>query len=239
MELPTLLNSGNILPTLTKSVPTVIPSPTRSPSRVLPPVNEAVASISQSMKSFQKVPEIKVKGLSGIKDIDLKILSELNDHDLFSLCLADKHVNQMCKDEHFWRNRFISRFGQVDKPRITWRKQYLTVVSHLDKWSRNPWKYFDKILWPISNPPHMTINSNKDKITFSFLELGKEITLYFPVDRHYKRKYVKRVYKKEKDFIPMEVLNIIYNFYQEPISIDEYTESGMLDIRSIGNYILK
>ena len=172
MKLPLLPNLGNTLPP-TKNIQTLIPS---SPSRVLPPLNEAVVSISKSMKSFQKAPQ--KKGLSGVKDVDLKILSELNDRYLFSFCIADKHVNQMCKDEHFWRNRFISRFGNVDKPTITWRKQYLTVISHLDKWLKNPWKYFDKISWPISHPPY-TVDLNKDKISFSFLQLGKEITLYF------------------------------------------------------------
>ena len=84
------------------------------------------------VKSFVKV-ERNVKGLTGVKDLDLKILSEVNDRDLFSFCLVNKQINQICKDEHFWRNRFLSRFGQFKKPtNVSWRKQYLITVSILE-----------------------------------------------------------------------------------------------------------
>ena len=95
----------------------------------LHPLNEAISNIS---KSYLKV-ERNVKGLTGVKDLDLKILSEVNDRDLFSFCLVNKQINQICKDEHFWRNRFLSRFGQFQKPaNVSWRKQYLITVSILE-----------------------------------------------------------------------------------------------------------
>ena len=96
----------------------------RHASKVLHPLSEAI----KSMKIIKNV-----NGLSGLKDVDLKIFSELNDRDLFSFCLADKYINKMCKDEHFWRNRFISRFGRVESPKkLSWRKYYLTIISTLD-----------------------------------------------------------------------------------------------------------
>ncbi len=195
-------------------------------------INEASTSTSQLTEVFQK--EVQKKGLSGVKDVDFKILSELNDCDLFSFSVTNKYINQMCKDEYFWRNRFIFRFGRVEEPRITWRRQYLTVISHLNKWSKNPWEYFNRISWSISDSPYTAIDLNKDKYSFLFLELGKEITLYFPIDRRYRLKFVKRVYTKEKDFVPLEILNIVYKFYQEPISVEEYIQASV-DIRNVGD----
>lgn len=222
--------------------------PTRSPSRVLPPIGEAIKNIKQSMKSFQPTPQRK--GLSGIKDVDLKILTELNDRDLFSFCLADKHVNQMCKDEHFWRNRFVSRFSSTDKPvDISWRKYYLTVISELDKYVDNPWKFFNGFSWKIGeSPDELVYNMTKTRkskhiIPFKFLELGKEVTLFFPRDRYgdinMMKKVYKKTYKKERDFSPEEILNIIYNFYQEPITEEEYEEMIEEDVEGIDDFYIE
>ncbi len=226
------------LPPLMKS-PANIPSLSRSPSN-LPPISEAIASISKSMQSFKKVER---KGLSGIKDVDLKILSELNDRDLFSFCLADKAVNKMCKDENFWRNRFVSRFGQIEKP-DNWRNYYLKVVSILDKYSKSPWNFFDEISWMIGkDPKEITYNSlrlNKmpEHITipFKFLELGKEVKLYFPIDRYGELDYEERVYKSERNFTPEQVVTLVYNFYQEPITKEEYEKMVEEDIEGIDEY---
>ncbi len=232
------------LPSLMKS-PANIPSPSslsRSPSN-LPPISEAIASISKSMKSFQKVER---KGLSGIKDVDLKILSELNDRDLFSFCLVDKTVNKMCKDENFWRNRFVSRFGQIEKP-DNWRNYYLKVISILDEYSENPWKFFDKISWMIGKDPkeitynNLRLNKMPEHITipFKFLELGKEVKLYFPRDRYAEMDYEKRVYKSERNFTPEQVLTFVYNFYQEPITEKEYEAMVEEEAEHIEDYTLQ
>jgi hypothetical protein len=76
--------------------------------------------------------------LSGYKDTDLLILSKLNDKDLLSICLANKEANRLCKNEDFWRNRFISRFGEKDfhfskkiKTR-SWRNYYLLLIKYLN-----------------------------------------------------------------------------------------------------------
>ena len=49
-----------------------------------------------------------MKALSGIKDVDLKILQDLEDTDFEKVCAVNKYVNNLCNDEMFWLNRFIS-----------------------------------------------------------------------------------------------------------------------------------
>ena len=49
------------------------------------------------------------------------------------------------------------------------------------------------------------------------LELGKDITLEFPVDRYQDMDPVKRRYV----FTPAKILELVYNFYQEPITRKE------------------
>ena len=228
MKLPPIPNKNVTLPPLPNKSVTV-----KSPSRNLPPVAEAVANITQSMKAFQKTSR---KGLSGIKDVDLKILSELNDRDLFSFCIADKHVNQMCKDENFWRNRFFSRFGKVENPKTSWRKYYLRVISDLDRYSSNPWNFFNELSWMIGKTPNKIrsdVNNLDFILSFKFLELGKNITLYFQRDRYEDVTVMKRVYKNEKDFSPEEILNLVYNFYQEPITEQEYEEMQAAEVHGI------
>ena len=73
-----------------------------------------------------------------IKDTDLIILSKLDDRDLLNTCLVNKAANRLCEDENFWRNRFITRYGQKDfefmrdKLQMTWRKFMLLLIRYLD-----------------------------------------------------------------------------------------------------------
>jgi hypothetical protein len=70
------------------------------------------------------------------RDTDLIILSKLNDKDLLSTCLVNKSVNRLCQDENFWRNRFISKYGQKDfemmKDKVvSWRKFMLLLIKYM------------------------------------------------------------------------------------------------------------
>jgi hypothetical protein len=183
----------------------------------------------------RKLPPLAERhpGLTGIKDVDLKILSELNDKDLFSFCLVDKHANRLCKDENFWRNRFFVRFGQnVDnKNNKKWRDFYLEIVSKLGDYE-NPWDFFHRIRWFINNPQLSSFYYRRQfpeeiKYPLKFLQLGKEIILYFPIGTDYDTDetfYTKRVYTSDTDFTPEKVLQIVYDFYQEPITEEEYDQ---------------
>ena len=78
-----------------------------------------------------------------IKDTDLIILSKLDDRDLLSTCLVNKDANRLCRDENFWRNRFISRYGEKDfefmrNKVVSWRKFMLLLIKYLDL-GENDW----------------------------------------------------------------------------------------------------
>ena len=71
--------------------------------------------------------------LTGFRDPDLIILEILDDRSLFSLSKVDKYTNTLCKNEVFWRNRFIKTYGNYVKPNwTTWKELYLKIVYYLD-----------------------------------------------------------------------------------------------------------
>ena len=75
------------------------------------------------------------KSLSRIKDIDKKILAELDDKSLLEFCKTSKYGSELCRDELFWKGRFINRFGRADKNEWrSWKDFYLNVVFYMDKY---------------------------------------------------------------------------------------------------------
>ena len=78
------------------------------------------------------------KSLSKIKDVDKKILMELDDKSLLEFCKTGKYANELCKDELFWKKRFIDKFGRADKNSDrSWKDFYLKMVYYLDKYSNH------------------------------------------------------------------------------------------------------
>jgi hypothetical protein len=70
------------------------------------------------------------------KNTDLLIFGNLNDRDLLNLCLTNKAANELCRDEDFWRNRFIKKWGYSEKSEgRTWRNFYLTLLKYLDEYA--------------------------------------------------------------------------------------------------------
>lgn len=73
--------------------------------------------------------------LTQIKDVDQKILSELDDKSLFEFCITHKYGSALCKDDLFWKKRFISKYGHSNKNNNrTWKNFYMTVIYYLDKY---------------------------------------------------------------------------------------------------------
>jgi len=80
---------------------------------------------------------------TGIRDVDLEILSKLDDSELGKMCSTDKYFRNLCKNDDFWRNRTIKRFGRylgtveeindfrkkVNIP--TWRLYYISLVDFI------------------------------------------------------------------------------------------------------------
>ena len=84
-----------------------------------------------------------------IKDVDLRILSELNDRDLLNVCVTNKYAHKICQDEHFWRNRLVSQYGdKVFKYKfkdMNWKNYYMQIIIDLEGY--DPLKFLDSIVW--------------------------------------------------------------------------------------------
>lgn len=82
---------------------------------------------------------------TGNKETDKIVLSNLDDYDLGKVCSANKHLSEICKDESFWRNRTLTRFGSylgdVDKIKeymkkynlSSWKKYYIYLVDFIER----------------------------------------------------------------------------------------------------------
>ncbi len=75
--------------------------------------------------------------LTGFRDTELIVMNELNDRDLLSYCQTDKIG--VCKNEDFWRNRFIKVHGEEaakfkNKDR-SWKDYYLAVIYYREKYT--------------------------------------------------------------------------------------------------------
>ena len=92
-------------------------------------------------------PVIKLTTLinlfTGNKDVDLLILKKLEDNDLFNACLTNKYLSNLCKDELFWKERFINRFGSLTEFRPaekSWKTHYLKVIKDIS--NEDPFNYY-------------------------------------------------------------------------------------------------
>lgn len=79
--------------------------------------------------------------LAGIKDVDKEIVLNLDDISLAQYCKTGKYASEICKDDTFWLNKTLRRFGHIlgdiDKIRKfkekkgidTWRNYYISLVN--------------------------------------------------------------------------------------------------------------
>ena len=78
--------------------------------------------------------------LTGNRDANLLILSNLDDKSLLNFCTVDKAANELCKNESFWLNRFINKYGSLYRtfktPEKSWREFYLQTIYFLDKYEQ-------------------------------------------------------------------------------------------------------
>ena len=84
-----------------------------------------------------------------IKDVDLKILSELPDRDLLNVCITDKYAHMICQDEHFWRNRLVSKYGdkvfKYKPENMKWKNYYMQIIIDLE--GHNPLDFLNSMVW--------------------------------------------------------------------------------------------
>ena len=170
------------------------------------------------------------KTLSNVKDTDLKILSELNDKDLFSFCIVNKYANRLCKDEHFWMNRFLERFGEPHKPDyMYWRKYYLQVVKDVND-LKDPWKFFDILFTRIGGifrnifrDPDINVwrMSQKQQNQYYYLDLGSHPIVFRLNQTTGDDLFIEREYK---NLTPEKLLKMVSDFYRTPVPIEEFRQ---------------
>jgi hypothetical protein len=194
--------------------------------------------------------------LSGNKNVDLLILDNIEDRDLFNYCLTDKYAAKLCKNEDFWRNRFLKRFGKVAseyKPKTrSWKNHYLKVVSDLDKYSANPWEFFNEISWNFRDEvrwrnlpnyqefldPSFRVQSYREikyapeevQNVYWLLDLGKTVKIDYIIDRYDELDPIVEEYTSETYFTPHTVLEKVREFYNKPLTRSELEEQ-----KDIGN----
>ena len=187
-----------------------------------------------------------------VKDNILQIMLKLDDQSLGRLCSTQQRMNKYCQDEYFWNKRFTNRFGKIAgqyKPKDrSWRDHYVHVVSDLRTFAKDPWSFFNEINWNLRDNNFEELGEGTEKYhnNFWMLNLGKEITLMYPVDPFDELEPIERKYVDETYFTPGKVIELIYKFYQEPITkeeleeqqevnpfADDYTENDIGDVLRI------
>jgi hypothetical protein len=82
--------------------------------------------------------------LTKIKDLDLARLEKLDDKELFSVCLLNKEMRELCSDENFWKRRLINKYGlevakfkmnEYEKKERRWKDYYLSLVFYENRYS--------------------------------------------------------------------------------------------------------
>ena len=84
-----------------------------------------------------------VNKFTGNKQTDLIVLAQLDDVSLGRMCQTNQYFKELCRNEDFWRNRTLARFGKAI-PRdtmnytrvgkeLTWREYYIRLVDFVEK----------------------------------------------------------------------------------------------------------
>ena len=132
--------------------------------------------------------------LTGRKDTDILILEQMGDRDLFNYCLTNKTSAALCRDETFWRNRFLKKFSPERealnlKPRNTsWKNYYMKTVvdtekvensiSELERLIRYPHDYSDSALYILNEIANSIISKFEKYPTLDSLKTGARTELF-------------------------------------------------------------
>jgi len=120
----------------------------------------------------------------------------------------------------------------------TWRLHYLTVIRNLDLERQSvadPMAVVEMILGrvyieidgdDIVNRVNTWVQKQDEqkRNVYWLFDLGKELTFGFPIDRYEDGEPIIRTYKSDTYFTPYKVIEIIENFYKEPITKEELRE---------------
>lgn len=183
------------------------------------------------------------KVFTGNKNLDLIILGNLDDKDLFNVCIVNKYANNLCQNELFWKNRFIQKFGrkasQYKPVNRIWKNHYLKVVSDLSKFSDKPWDFFELISYKIGDSDRLFLRNKTLRASlfvepenapesisnpYWMLNLGDKIKIGFEIDVSGQLDPIVKEYKTDTYFTPAKVMKIIKEFYEQPITEQEYNQ---------------
>ncbi len=173
---------------------------------------------------------------------------------MFNYCLTNKYAASLCRNEHFWRNRFVQKYGQEAgkyKPENrSWRKHYLKVVSDLDQYE--PWEFLQTISWDMGDEIKFYENEAFDKAPVSLQDsseftknnywlsnLGNKIKIGFDIDRYSDLPEIVREYRTDKYFTPAQIIDIVRKFYSEKISPKELQEQIDIDNPEAEDYTME
>ena len=146
-----------------------------------------------------------------IKDVDLEILSKMNDRELGRICSTDKYFRNLCKNDDFWRNRTMKRFGKYFGDKLyyyfqetqlpTWREYYISVVDFLEK---------------IYNRQLIRLGGRRDlQLLVRMIKQNHEI-----LKEEIKKRFEKGVWK---EILKLELVNpnVAFDYYDHPLQNGE------------------
>ncbi len=146
-------------------------------------------------------------GITGIKDVDLIILSKLSDKDLLSFCNVDKYANEICKNEMFWKNRILEKFGNIKKDdKRTWRDLYLKIVYYINK--------YESVYEILSVLSEKQLSLRSDLVDY-FISLIKPKIYNAMISELQSRLTVGREDEDLKPFTSIQIKNFIENHQSE------------------------
>lgn len=100
-----------------------------------------ISSTKINLPPLYSASPLKSQAFTGNKDADMIILQNLDDYDLGRVCNVNKYTRDLCRNENFWMNRMLKRFGQFDSDisalrdrlKLTWKQLYVKTVDMLEK----------------------------------------------------------------------------------------------------------
>ncbi len=161
-------------------------------------------------------------GITGIKDVDLIILSKLSDKDLLSFCNVDKYANEICKNEMFWKNRILEKFGNIKKDdKRTWRDLYLKIVYYINK--------YESVYEILSVLSEKQLSLRSDLVDY-FISLIKPKIYNSMISELQSRLTVGREDEDLKPFTSIQIKNFIENHESEiQEAVNEMVEAYYYD----------
>lgn len=160
------------------------------------------------------------KVLSGVKPVDAKIIDLLSDYELGQVCLANKYVNEICKDDNFWMNRTIRVFGPI-----------LGSIEELRTYKENrTWKEFYQYLAKLTN--HKM--ERWLQMDIFDVKLIKELTDFTSDLNSYENEKMRKItYKIAGYFMQKFIRTLVKDVRRQDEILEGISEEGLVSIKDL------